>query len=364
MVGQVGVLAANRYNVGKKQTAVAGARLGRNPAPRREGRTMQVFCGQALGLEVVEQAKRAEALGYDGVRTPDHYFTARSVSPGAAAKWREHALILMGPAAVVTERVTITQTVMCANFRHPSDLAYAVATLDRLSNGRAELGLGAGWFQPEHDAFGLPWGTPGDRVTRVLEAGRICRDMFENDGAVTFSGKHFTVDNQVRWNPTPHVPEVVVAGARPTLLRGAARVANRVEIIQVMVDGQPSLEGVNARPVERVAQLIEGIRKAAAEVGNSVTLSANLSATILPTEAEAAAHRRQVAGFINCPTEVLERDLLHVHGTQEHLLKTIQALGSLGVGRIAIGATTHETARTNAALDEMLGDLKSVAVAG
>ena len=75
----------------------------------------------------------------------------------------------------ITNRVLITQTMIAVTLRHPYEVAQAVACLDRISNGRAELGVGAGWLRMEHDAMGLSFGSPSERIIGVVEAIQICR---------------------------------------------------------------------------------------------------------------------------------------------------------------------------------------------
>ena len=128
---------------------------------------MQVV-GKALGFDPAAEARAAEATGYDGVRAIDHFFSGIPPAPPVAVP---HAFVSLGAAAVATERVLLTQTMVAATFRHPAEVAQAVAALDRISGGRAELGLGTGWLAAEHDAMGLALGPPALRVRRLVEAG-------------------------------------------------------------------------------------------------------------------------------------------------------------------------------------------------
>src|SRR5579875_1973271 len=119
---------------------------------------MQVF-GPTLGADPVGHARSLEDAGFDGVRVIDHFFCPW---PGGPAEWFPHSIATLAAAAVATTRAQLTQTVMSAAFRHPAEVAQAIATIDRLSGGRAGLGLGAGWYDPEFDAFGLRLGPPAE----------------------------------------------------------------------------------------------------------------------------------------------------------------------------------------------------------
>ena len=94
--------------------------------------------GRALGFDPVGEARAAEAAGFDGVRVIDHFFSGLAPQPPHAVS---HSLSGLAAAAVATEQVLLTQTMLAAGMRHPAECAQAVATIDRISGGRAELGL-------------------------------------------------------------------------------------------------------------------------------------------------------------------------------------------------------------------------------
>ncbi|HEY8524783.1 MAG TPA: LLM class flavin-dependent oxidoreductase [Acidimicrobiales bacterium] len=151
--------------------------------------------------------------------------------PGGPETPFDRPFVLLGAAAAATDRVVLTQTVLDVTRRHPTEVAQAVATLDRISGGRAELGLGTGWFEREHDAVGLPLGPPGVRVARPADTLAICRAMFDDDGCVDHAGPCYRARVDTPWAPTPHRPDIVVGASRPVLLRRAAELADRIEIL-------------------------------------------------------------------------------------------------------------------------------------
>lgn len=275
---------------------------------------MQVF-GESLGLEAAEQARRIEEQGYDGLVAVDHFFSARAASP---PRWRVQPLVALGAAAAATSRITLAAMVMNVNFHHPAVIAHAIASLDQLSKGRAELGLGSGWYRPEHIAFGLPWGSPAARTERLLEAARVCRAMLENKGAVSHHGAHFQVDNHVAWEwdtSTRPVP-VVIGGSRKELLVRAAEVANRVDLLEAKDQ---------SRSAETTEALLRSIRDHAAAANNPLRVSATITAT---------------AG-----------------GGSARLFDRIKTLHELGVDRIHVIPGGPEPRRTLAAVGEMLPDI-------
>ena len=164
--------------------------------------------GKALGFEPVQEARAAERAGYDGVRVIDHFFSGIAPEPHRAVS---HGIAGLAAAAGATERVLLTTTMLSAPIRHPVECAQAIATIDRISGGRAELGIGGGWNRAEFDAVGIDLGTPRDRIDRLIEAATICRLMFEHKGVVDVEGRFFVARTDAEWPATPHVPEVMVA---------------------------------------------------------------------------------------------------------------------------------------------------------
>src|SRR5215216_1152854 len=116
-------------------------------------------------LETVEAWQLFERLGFDSVWNCDHF-----VQPSRPAGPYFEAWTLLAGLAAVTERIRIGVLVSCNTFRHPSLLAKEAMTVDHISNGRLELGLGAGWYEPEHPMFGLHMPPAGELVAQFREA--------------------------------------------------------------------------------------------------------------------------------------------------------------------------------------------------
>jgi alkanesulfonate monooxygenase SsuD/methylene tetrahydromethanopterin reductase-like flavin-dependent oxidoreductase (luciferase family) len=249
--------------------------------------------------------------------------------------------------------------VMNVNFHHPAVIAHGMASLDELSGGRAELGLGGGWYAPEHEAFGLPWGEPRERAERLLEAAALCRQMLEHRGVAVHHGAHFDVDNQVAWDweAKGHTVPVVIGGAAPSLLCRAAEVANRVDLLHAAAGGSPVIDAGHSRSADLVEALIKDLRDRAAAAGNTVSISATLTASLVPDD-EAAAARERAAPALRSTPALLSRDLLYVIGGQGELMARIVALAELGVDRIHVIPAPPDPGRTVAAVREMLADVQ------
>ena len=317
---------------------------------------MEVF-GEALGPEAARQARDAEADGFDGLVAVDHFFSAR---PGAEPRWRIEPLVALGAAAAVTSRISLGAMVLNVNFHHPAVIAHAMASLHELSEGRAELGLGLGWYGPEHTAFGLPWGEPRARSGRLIEAAGVCRAMLEHRGAVSHHGAHFDVENTVewRWPPRPPVP-IVIGASSPALLNRAAAVANRIDLLHASAAGRPVVDEAHSRSAERVERLLEAARASAMAARNSLKVSASITAALVaPGDRRAALER--LGPELSSTAALLEPDLLYVVGTDDDLFERIQTLAGLGVDRVHVIPAGPEPARASEAVRQMLRDIQAV----
>jgi probable F420-dependent oxidoreductase len=185
--------------------------------------------GQEIGFgDTVAWARRAERLGFDSVWLSDHFFYsfARYGADPAPIAAIEPMTALAGIAAV-TARVRLGTLVLCAPFRHPALLGKMAATIDRISGGRLDLGLGAGWLEEEFEAFGFPFGTVAERFD-TLEGTLAALSELQSGRAATYDGPTATL-RDARLLPAPvhgRVPVWVGGKGGPRLLRLAARYAD------------------------------------------------------------------------------------------------------------------------------------------
>src|SRR5499426_2270756 len=174
--------------------------------------------------ELVDTAHRAEEAGFATFLLRDHFIEepfGHQLAPLAA----------LATVAATTQSLRVGSLVLCNDYRHPVLLAKEVATLDLLSGGRFELGLGAGFSRPEYEAAGLPFDPPGVRVDRLAEALQVFKGLF-GAAPFTFAGRFYTVtklDAFPKPAQRPHPPILVGAGGR-RMLGIAAREADIVGI--------------------------------------------------------------------------------------------------------------------------------------
>ena len=172
----------------------------------------------ARAKEFTELARQAEALGYSTLFVPDH-FVDHDLAPTVA----------LAHAAAVTDTLRVGPLVLGNDYKHPVVLAREVATLDLLSDGRLELGIGAGWMTADYEKAGMPLDRPGVRIARLAESITILKGLFA-DGPFTFHGEHYRVtelDGQPKPVQRPHPPFFIGGGGQKILGARGARGADR-----------------------------------------------------------------------------------------------------------------------------------------
>ena len=162
--------------------------------------------------------QQAEADGFDSIWLADHFMYR---DPGAPTRGVWDCWTMLAALAEATARIEIGPLVACTSFRNPAVLAKMATAADEVSEGRLILGVGAGWNEPEHQAFGLPF---DHRVSRFEEALQILRPLLR-DGHVDFTGQYYQARDcdDVPRGPRSEGPPLMVGGEGPRMLRLAAR---------------------------------------------------------------------------------------------------------------------------------------------
>lgn len=166
---------------------------------------------------------RYEALGFESLWIPDHL-----IRPFDREEWMQEAWTLLAGLAAVTEKVRLGILVSCNTFRHPALLAKQAVTVDHISNGRLELGVGAGWFVPEHEMFGIPFPETAELVARYREAVELI-DIYISNDVSSYTGTYYQLtDAPCRPGPiqTPR-PPLTLGAHGPIMLKIVARHADR-----------------------------------------------------------------------------------------------------------------------------------------
>jgi probable F420-dependent oxidoreductase len=205
-------------------------------------------------------ARRAEDLGYSTFGLADHFMIP-------------FAPLVAGMAvADATTSIGVGQVVLASDFRHPAVLAKELATLDVLSGGRLEIGIGAGWMREEFEAAGIPFDAASVRIERLEEAVTVLKGLFA-DEPCTFAGRHFHVtalDGLPKPVQRPH-PPIMIGGGGRKVLSVAARRADIVQVLPGVIRGVAALDPTPFA-AHAYRERVEWIRDAAGERFDEIEL--------------------------------------------------------------------------------------------
>jgi len=233
---------------------------------------------------LLDTARRAEDSGYATFLIRDHFIEApfgHQLAP----------LTALATVAAATTRLRIGSLVLSNDYRHPVILAKEIATLDVLSNGRVELGLGAGFSKAEYDGAGLPFDPPGVRVDRFEESIRVLKGLFA-EGPLTFCGKHYAItnlDSYPKPAQRPH-PPILIGAAGKRMLAIAAREADIIGFQTVSTAHGVMSDDPSGRLAPAVSARVEQVRQIAGARLDRIELSM-VATVVLAEERRAAAER-------------------------------------------------------------------------
>jgi probable F420-dependent oxidoreductase len=279
------------------------------------------FCSQGGGAPTLEEwtrrARTLEELGYSAVLIPDHVVGTQlwSVFPALTA------------AALATTRLRVGTLVIANDFRNPLLLAREFATLDLISGGRVEIGLGAGWFVRDYESLGIALDRGRVRVERLAEAIAVMKRLFSEE-EVTFEGRHYRM-KQAQLGPKPvqrpHPPFLIAGGGRE-ILSLAGREADIVGIV-AMFGRDGRVKEHREVTFEAMAEKVAWVREAAG--GREVELSMFLDVTLTDDPERAL---RELAEQLNRPPEQITESVYRVVGTVDDVrARVIHMRDELGI---------------------------------
>jgi alkanesulfonate monooxygenase SsuD/methylene tetrahydromethanopterin reductase-like flavin-dependent oxidoreductase (luciferase family) len=255
----------------------------------------------------------AEGHGYDAALLAEHY----CASSGAEDRFAADAWVYLAALARETRRIRLGTLVSPATFRHPSVLAKLAASLDHLSNGRAELGLGAGWLEAEHDAYGFPFASAKERVDLLEEQLQVIVGLWTEE-VFSHAGPHYRLQ-ECTFTPRP------VQAPHPPLIVGGRPASKRLPLLAARHAQEYVVSLPTPDECEAVARILEG----------RCRLSVFTYACVSETEAGVDRVLRRTTAGLRPEMQRTERWIV---GTQSTAREYLDAMAAAGVDRVFVAA--------------------------
>jgi F420-dependent oxidoreductase-like protein len=280
----------------------------------------------------VALADACERSGIEALFRSDHYLSVSGANQrGALDAWGT-----INALAARTSTLRLGTMVSPASFRHPSVLAKLATTADHVSGGRIELGLGTGWSEIEHKAFGFPFLSMRERMDVLEEQLEIVHDGHWGDGPFTFHGKYYTLEDlDARPKPVqrPHPPLIMGGLAGPRASRLAARFADEYNTVMA------TLEQI----AERRANVVAACERAGRE---PIPFSVMTTTLIGADEQDLERRAAELADWIGTPVDLAAAADTWIFGTVEQAAERLRAYEQAGVQRVYLQHLLHRDLET------------------
>jgi probable F420-dependent oxidoreductase len=223
-----------------------------------------------------DTARKLEDTGWSTLVMPDHFADQLAVAPALAV------------AAEATSTLRLGALVFGNDYRHPVVLAKEMATLDVLSEGRMEFGLGAGWMRTDYEMAGMTYNRPGLRIDRMLESLEIIRGLF-GEGPVDFRGEHYTISAMEGFpKPVQSPPPLLIGGGGKRVLGIAGREADIVGVTANLKAGEVGPDALADTTAEKFDEKLDWVSEAAGTRFDDIELQVLVMSTQLTDDRTAA----------------------------------------------------------------------------
>lgn len=277
-------------------------------------------------------ARKAEDLGYSTLSMPDH-FVNQEFAPVPA----------LAAAAAATERLRIGSLVFDNDYKHPVVLAKEAATLDLLSEGRLEFGLGAGWQRSDYEASGIPYDDAAVRVERFEEGLAVIKGLW-SEGPLSFEGRHYRIrelDGFPKPVQKPH-PPILVGGGSPRVLRIAGREADIVGINVSLRQGEVTADAGKDATEEAILRKVGWIREGAGDRFDQLDLNVLVFVCIVTDDRDSVID--SLGPGFGLTRDEIEGIPFALVGTVEQMVDTLQERRErYGINYVTVQADAMET---------------------
>lgn len=269
--------------------------------------------GPLPDLSWADTARKIEGLGFSTLNMPDHFGDQWAVAPALAA------------AAAATSRLRLGPLVFGNDYRHPLLLAQEMATLDVISGGRLELGMGAGWMRSDYDASGIPYDRPGLRIERLVEAVEVVYGLFSPEPC-DYSGEHYEIgDHYGQPKPVQPRPPLLIGGGGPKMLGVAARHADIVGVNANLKAGKITEETLLDLTAERFDEKLSWVREAAGDRYEQVELHVLVQTAQITAGGAATREALEViASFVGRPPDAVGASPMLLVGSPAEIADTLR----------------------------------------
>lgn len=270
------------------------------------------FAQPLAGMSWADSARKAEALGYSTLFLPDHFGDQLAPVPAMMA------------AADATTELNVGALVFDNDYKHPVVMAKEIATIDQLSGGRVEFGLGSGWMKSDYDESGIPYDEPKVRVERFFEGVEIIKGLW-SDEPVTFEGEHYTITghNGLPKPTRPGGPPLLIGGGAPRMLRFAGAHADIVGVNPSIHSGAIDGDAARDAAADRFDQKIAWVREGAGDRFDDLEL--NVLVFLAQVTDDAPALAEMMAPMFSATPEMMMETPSAVFGTVDAICDALEA---------------------------------------
>lgn len=297
---------------------------------------------EPLVESVVERARLVEDAGFSWFSVMDHLWQIPAV--GHTDEPFFDAYTILPAVARATNEIEVATLVTSVHYRNPALLAKTMATLDHVSGGRAVLGIGAGWYEAEYEAYGYEFPAPQKRISQLEDGIRLIEAVWTRPSPVTYHGRHYEVEDLVmepKPLQEPRPPVLVGGGGEQLTLRVVARYADRWN-----VGGDP---GTFEHKRSVLADHCEAVGRSIDEIAQTV-----VQPVVIREDAEAAHAAYEVLAAETAAGPTPRDEYRGLVGTVDDVIARLSTFEDLGVDTCMISPRKNDRESTEAFVDEVL----------
>jgi probable F420-dependent oxidoreductase len=303
-----------------------------SPFPIKPFRFGVQLSAGTTGPDWAETARRTESLGYSVATMPDHF--GGQLAPMPALQAVLDATTTLRAGALVFDN----------DYKHPAILAKELATMDVLSDGRVEIGLGAGWMISDYEQLGITYDRPGVRIDRFVEGLAVIRGAM-TPGPFDFDGEHYTItgyDGLPKPLQSPH-PPILIGGGGKRVLTIAAREADIVGVNGTLDAGVIGPEAVATMTAEAVTEKVAIVAEAAAAAGRLDHIEMNIRTFFVSVTDDRDGRIAAMAGMVNVAEEMIAASPFALIGSIGEIIEDlIERREQYGFSYVIVGAEDIE----------------------